>query len=86
MKIAVNNDYGGYELKDKYYNKLDRDDPELIQYLEKHKDNMNEIQYSFSSIKIVEIPDETTAWYIHEDDGAETLIYVVNGKIYEAYP
>ena len=84
MKIALNNDWGGYGLKDEYYNNLDRDNPELIQYLEKHKDNMKEIQDDCASIEIVEIPDETTDWISDECDGLEALIYFVNGKIHYA--
>lgn len=35
-----------------------------------------------SKLQIVEIPDETTDFMISDYDGVETLIYVVDGKIY----
>lgn len=82
MKIALNRCFGGYQLKENYYDQLDRDDPELVQYLENHKDNMQEIQENGSNIKVIEFPDESTDWYIDEYDGLEELIYVLNGKLY----
>ena len=33
---------------------------------------------------VVEIPDGATDWDIYEYDGLETIIYVLNGKIYYA--
>lgn len=82
MKIALNRCFGGYQLKENYYDQLDRDDPELVQYLENHKDNMQEIQENGSNIKVIEFPDESTDWYIDEYDGLEELIYVLNGKLH----
>lgn len=37
-----------------------------------------------SNIEVVEIPDNVTDWQINEYDGAESVIYVVDGKIHWA--
>lgn len=34
-----------------------------------------------SKLAVVEIPDEATDYYIEEHDGAESVLYVLNGKI-----
>lgn len=39
---------------------------------------------SFAKLRVVEIPDCATDYQIDEYDGFETIIYVVNGKIYRA--
>ena len=84
MKFAINANFGGYKLLDKKMNKLARNDPKLIEYLEAHKKDMKSIQATFSDIQIVEIPDTATDFYISDCDGFETLLYVVDEKILEA--
>ena len=37
-----------------------------------------------ANLRIVEIPDDYTDYYINEYDGAETLIYVKDGKLHWA--
>jgi hypothetical protein len=36
----------------------------------------------YSSLKIIDIPDEVTDFMIFWNDGYETLVYVVDGKIH----
>ena len=84
MKIVVNCDFGGYglgvsnkftELVDGYVN--DRANSELVNFVENNPDDCGDLT-------IVEIPDNATDFDIMDDDGMETLIYVVDGKIHYA--
>lgn len=80
MDIVVNRSWGSFripkEIADKrglsVYGDIDRTDKELVEYAETHNSNL----------KVVSIPDEATDWDIWDYDGMETIIYVVNGKIY----
>jgi hypothetical protein len=51
-----------------YYD-IKRDDPLLIQVVEEMGDESNG---NYSSLKIVEIPDDVK-WYVHEYDGIESV-------------
>ena len=85
MKIVINNDYGGFGLLNwddddqfsdivkKYEN--DRTNPVLVAVVENNH---------IGDLVVVEIPDGATDWIINEYDGLETVIYVLNGKIYYA--
>ena len=80
MDIVVNRTWGGFhipkEIADKrglsVYADIDRTDEELVEYVNTHA----------SSLKVLSIPDEATDWDIWDYDGMETIIYVVDGKIY----
>lgn len=94
-KIAVNlKNVGSLFLRDDYYNHLKRDDPELIKYIEDHKDNIDEIQNGeLAEIQIIEIPDNSIDWKIFHFVGPVTKIwyerveYTCDGRIYYAvYP
>ena len=89
MKIAINKCYGGFGLskearamlpKDMYRWDMDRTDPRLIEVIEKLGEEANG---EFARLAIFDIPEDATDYQIWEYDGAETLIYVVDGKIYE---
>ena len=82
MKIVVNADFGGFgygvskEYKEcvfAYEN--DRANSELVAFVENHPDDCGDLA-------IMTIPDNATDWDIQDYDGCETLIYVVDGKIY----
>lgn len=82
MKLVINGTYGGFgygvadefdALVEKY--ECDRTAFELIAFVEKHPDECGDLE-------VIEIPDETTDYIINDYDGAETVYYVVNGKIY----
>ena len=83
MKIVINNDWGGYgvgygqseyaDIVNKYEN--DRTNPELVALIENNH---------IGDLAVIEIPDGATDWDINEYDGLETVIYVLNGKIYYA--
>ena len=82
MKIVINANFGGYgcdvseqyvDLVDRYEG--DRTNPELVAFVENHPDDCGDLA-------IMTIPDNATDWDIQDYDGCETLIYVVDGKIY----
>lgn len=82
MKIVLNRDYGGfghhateefYLLASEYEN--DRTHPNLIALVEDYPADCGDLE-------IVEIPDNSTDYYIEEHNGAEEIIYVVDGKLY----
>jgi len=87
MKIVLNKDYGGFSVSDYVRDTLDlednysadRKDPRLIKLIEDFPDRCDG---TFATLKIVEIPDEATDYYISDYDGLETIIYVINGKLY----
>ena len=84
MKLVINETYGGYgygvadefeALVAKYED--ERTAPELVAFVEGHPDDCGDLN-------VVEIPDESTDYLIDEYDGAETVYYVVDGKIHFA--
>ena len=86
MKIVLNRCYGGFHAPkgflDTHPNTDDfdirRDDIELVAYCEAHPD---ELQFRFTSLRVMEITDFATDWDIVEYDGYEDLVYVVDGKL-----
>ena len=90
MKIVINSCFGGLSLSescaqalgcDTYPDDNIRTDARLIE--------MVEADAEFASghcakLQVVEIPDSATDYYINEYDGAEDIIYVVNGKLHWA--
>ena len=56
-----------------------RTDPRLVEYVEAHP--KEEDRHGCSLLKVVDIPDNATDWFITEYDGVETVYYVVDGKI-----
>lgn len=88
MKIAINSCFGGFKLNNAIvqeygfkscYN-VDRTDPKLIELIESGV----YVSDRCSHIKLESIPDEATDWIITEYDGAEDVIYVLDGKIHWA--
>jgi hypothetical protein len=85
-KILVNTSFGGFGLKDEYYDYfmartkgLDdiREDEKLIALVEQGVD----IGDNYAEIGIAEIPDNATDYVIEDYDGKESVLYVVDGKI-----
>ena len=61
-----------YTINDEYLSKSDieRDDPILVQVVEE----MGEESWGdFAELKVVEIPDDASAWKIDEYDGMESI-------------
>ena len=87
MKMVINGTYGGFELPEDYaavktegfvWDCSDdvRRDLDLIDIVE--SDDYD------GDLEVVEIPEEATDYYIEEYDGAESVIFVVDGKIHFA--
>lgn len=89
MKMVINGSWGGFKLPEDYaaaktdgwvYGYADevRCDPDLI--------NIVESKGYVGDLEVVEFPDEATDYMIDEYDGMESLYYVMNGKIKQAFP
>lgn len=85
MKIVINACFGGWsinpEIADKYgFDMYDEDitNEKLIELIESGVNCSDEC----SNLKVVEIPDNATDWRVIEYDGAEYIIYVVDGKMH----
>lgn len=89
MKIVINVNYGGFSLPidfcEKYdmdeYDDISRTDKRLIEFIESHE---NGVKVRFGKLFVEEIPDNATDYMIIDYDGAESVYYVLDGKIYEA--
>ena len=90
MLMVLNKTWGGFglpsELCAKYdmerYDYISRSDPRLVELVR----SCGEPVYRKDGVAlcIVEIPDEATDWEINDYDGVESVIYVVDGKLYHA--
>ena len=89
MKIVINKCFGGFGLSEKAKEilsidnsfdeyQIDRNDPKLIEVVETLGDEANG---NYARLRVVNIPDDSTDWEIDEYDGAEKVLFVVNGKI-----
>ena len=85
MKYVINDCYGGFSVKEsiaKAYGldpyAVDRDNSMLIKLIESGVDCNGDC----AELKVVEIPDNATDCEWDEEDGWESIIYVVDGKIY----
>jgi len=90
MELVINRCFGGFALSDEvceylgcgtydYSRPHERNDWRLVEAVKKFGDRANG---PAARLRIVELPDETTDYYIQEYDGAESVIYVVNGKLH----
>ena len=89
MKFVINKCFGGYELSQDFLDKygeelsvLKRNNPKLVSAVEEFGED--KASGFYANLRIVEIPDDYTDYYIDEYDGAETLIYVKDGKLHWA--
>lgn len=94
MKIVINRCFGGFSLPSYFceiyeldkYDDIDRADARLVEFLESYfaATGKNSYSESFSKLVVEEIPDNSTDWHIDDYDGAESIIYVVDGKLHWA--
>ena len=89
MKIILKQCFGGFGVSDEAMERLGlieldeenlRTNPELISAIESGED----VNDDYSELAVINIPDAATDYYVDEYDGLETLIYVVEGKLYWA--
>ena len=88
MKLVINMSWGGFSLpvgfckkygiEDCYDWGIKRYDERLVSYVESGADDIGDLG-------VVEIPDGATDYRITEYDGNESVIYVLDGKMYDAY-
>ena len=89
MKLVINTCYGGFSVSQEWAERLGvhyhdeenlRYNAELISAIEAGKN----VNGTFADLKVVELPDDCTDYYIEEYDGVENVLYVVDGKIHWA--
>lgn len=89
MKLVVNKCYGGFGLSrraaralglEHTYDDIDRADPQLVHLIEQF--GFEAVSDEYAHLKVVEVPVGVTDWEINDYDGYETVIYVLNGKLY----
>ena len=88
MKLVINMSWGGfslpagfckkYSLEHCYDPSIKRNDVRLVSYVESGADDIGDLG-------VVEVPDDATDYRITEYDGNESVIYVLDGKMYDAY-
>ena len=91
-KIIINTCYGGFGIskkaekrfgcKEQSYEEI-RTNSAIIEAIE--TEGAKAISDRYAELAVVTIPDEATDYQILEEDGKETLICVINGKIYTVY-
>ena len=90
MKVIINVCFGGFGVKEEIEKKLGLDamtedeiryNSELIALIESGED----VSGYCAKLKVVELPNDCTDYYIDEYDGNESIIYVVDGKLHWAY-
>ena len=88
MKIVVNKCFGGFNVSDEAARKLglhdgyhiiSRVDDRLIKMVEEDADKTSGL---CAKLRVVEVPDNATDWELNDYDGRETIIYVVDGRLY----
>ena len=87
MKFVINDCFGGYGLSEGFLEKygkeigwLERNDPKLVAAVEEF--GLRKSSGICSALCIKEIPDDATDYSIEEYDGAESIIYVKDGKLH----
>lgn len=89
MIMVLNKTWGGFSLPSAFckqygldkYDDIERDDPRLVKFIKSHG---GEYKGDGVRLRVVEIPDTMTDWEMDEYDGVESIIYIVDGKIYHA--
>lgn len=87
MKVILNKNHRIFSLSEEFCNAYpqfnifgeQQDDQKLIKCVEEF--GIDKSQNSLSDLRIFELPDETTDYYINKSAGFDELIYVVNGKL-----
>ena len=89
MKIVVNGTFGGFHYPEKFCERysLDRYDWMDYDYDDRYRfhdiliDWVEKNPQDSEGLRVINIPDNATDWQIHEYDGLESIICVIDGKI-----
>lgn len=86
MKFVLNKCFGGFGLSDWAEEQMgcrfpSRTNSNFIALVENYP---NKVSDWGAELKVVEIPDNATDYEINDYDGHESIIYVVDGKLYHA--
>jgi len=91
MEIVLNKCFGGFSLSKSACERLGIDDSDF--YDEKEFRSSSRLvecvralgdfaNGDYAELEIVEIPSDVTDWEINDYDGAESITYVLNGKLH----
>lgn len=89
MKLIINTCYGGFSVSKEWAERLGvyyhdeenlRYNTELISAIEAGEN----VNGTYANLKVVELPENCTDYYVDEYDGSESVIYVVDGKLHWA--
>ena len=88
MKVVLNKCYGGFGLSDEALKilgaefdwEVDRADPALVSLMEEKGSDF--CSDRSAKLEIVDVPDGITDSMMDDYDGIETIIYVLDGKLY----
>jgi hypothetical protein len=86
MKLIINTCYGGFSVSKEWAERLGVDayDSEELRYNAKLISAIEageDVNGTYAELKVVELPEDCTDYYVEEYDGAESVIYVVDGKL-----
>ena len=89
MKIVVHKGLGSFRYPEKFCQRysLDRYDWTEYDYNNEYRfhniliDWVEKNPEDSEGLRVIEIPEEATDWDIIDYDGAETVVYVINGKL-----
>lgn len=88
MKLVINSCFGGFSIKESIAKKYGfdlytekRNNPQLINLIESGVD----CNGMCAKLVVIDVPENATDYIIQEYDGYESILYVVDGKIYNLY-
>ena len=89
MKIVVNGAFGGFHYPEKFcqlynvdrYDWMDNTEDDAYRFDNTLINWIEENPQDSETLEIIDIPDNATDWQVHEYDGLESIICVINGKI-----
>jgi hypothetical protein len=89
MKIVVNDTFGGFHYPEEFckcyndspYDWMDYTDDDEYRFHDNLIDWVETNPQDSEGLRVIDIPDNVTDWQIHEYDGLESIICVIDGKI-----
>lgn len=89
MKIVVNRTFGGFHYPKKFCERYSVDSYDWLDYIDNDEYRFHDILIDWveknpqdsEGLRVINIPDTVTDWQVHEYDGLESIIYVIDGKI-----